>query len=889
MKQTSFKQKFIGLFLITGILFGNLSVFTQTRRKTNSPVGTQTAGTQPKKEKKECAGGYSGTVSYMRTLTDSWTGKFGSNMNRKKIFQVNIPVRDDGGQTGSAQMSADGGISGTFNFKARATATLSDSDVTVQNTEGEEVCSFTIAGAKKSFKKCSSTTNRQSQATGEGDVTVYMRLNGNKFYISSDVPRINGQVNESSNSSCSSGCNTVKPTNNSRTLQITNDKQASFYTDEEKVMFNPSSFNRLSGSFTRTSSDGKTVETISWNLSRCAPPLQIDDIRFEQHRVPDPTAWHGVDPLKGTIDGNIVKIKAVITNNGGETVYPSVKFSETTTGEMLPDGNVSAAIKAGETRAVEYEWDTSGYAWDENKKAKMEREVKVELDDDAQTKQIKIMPKPVVMVHGLWANAGGWADYPIYLRNAHSYDWEGFAVSADPEHGKMNTGDFPGNWKPTNTIFQNSQELAKQIKYVRESRNAWHIDIVAHSMGGLISRHYINTFMQTVFDGKPEAIHLIMLGTPNQGSPCAYTVDGLFGMFGVTEMMAIKELRPYSVNKFNAINTNRKGVKFSILAGYTVRTTCHEWGLSDGVVQLPSAFYNISDRDYSRNIHTELTSKADFERFVLPRLAVGPKKAQAEKTVAWLENLREKEIAQANENDRYGFNQYFQKVSYKAERTQDDEPPQDYVTSRQKIVLAPKQTQEIEIPAGESGKDVGVLLVASTAVVATLTDSSGKILGKSEGGLEAVKNPFRTIIAEKSAANGALKLKLENFDTKEMTVFVAGFNVVGASSSFTIEAGKPSAAGIVPLTAKLTENNAPVLNAKITGKLVGQDAEIMFYDDGKHSDGAANDGVYGGTVEKLGKGEYFVEAKAETNNQTKMAVALITVGNSAAPTKRKGK
>jgi len=29
-------------------------------------------------------------------------------------------------------------------------------------------------------------------------------------------------------------------------------------------------------------------------------------------------------------------------------------------------------------------------------------------------------------------------------------------------------------------------ELGKQIKFAQEDSNAWHVDIVAHSMGGLI-------------------------------------------------------------------------------------------------------------------------------------------------------------------------------------------------------------------------------------------------------------------------------------------------------------------------------------------------------------------------------------------------------------------
>ena len=139
--------------------------------------------------------------------------------------------------------------------------------------------------------------------------------------------------------------------------------------------------------------------------------------------------------------------------------------------------------------------------------------------------------------------------------------------------------------------------------------------------------------------------------------------------------------------------------------------------------------------------------------------------------------------------------------------------------------------------------------------------------------------------SKKEVKSGNWKLKLENPANLETTVLVAGFMNVGTASTFMIEAGKQTTAGKVPLTAKWTENNSPVLQAKITARIVGQTNEITFYDDGRHGDGAANDGVYGSAVEKLTKGEYFVEAKAEGNNLTKFAVTQIVAG-SPAPAKK---
>jgi hypothetical protein len=101
------------------------------------------------------------------------------------------------------------------------------------------------------------------------------------------------------------------------------------------------------------------------------------------------------------------------------------------------------------------------------------------------------------------------------------------------------------------------------------------------------------------------------------------------------------------------------------------------------------------------------------------------------------------------------------------------------------------------------------------------------------------------------------------------------------STQFVLTAGKPNAAGQVGLQAKLSNNDAPVLNAKITAR-INNAAELRFFDDGQHADGAANDGIYGATTEKLGGGDYSIEAKAETNGQTRFAASAFTIGAAAA-------
>lgn len=891
--QQSYKQKSIGLFLLLTFLFGNFSAFSQTR-KTNS--GQTAAATSKKEEKAECKGGYSGIVSYNRTVKTNSSGKFGSTYSKVYTYQSNIIIRDDGTTQGTIYKDYNG-IGGSFNFTGKATATLTENLNDLQATEKDDFCSLSMKGGQnKTRVRCESLLNRQTNAQGSGDVNVFLSFKGNKYKISLDNPRVSGQVSQTSKSSCSGTCNKNEPINHSRTDAINNEKQNGNYTDD--VPFDPNNFNRLSGTFTRTSGD-ETV-TITWSLSRCSPPLQINSLAFEHHQVPDPTTWRAVDSLSGTTDGNLVKVRAKVFNNGGETAYATVKFSEVSSGEKLPDGEVSVAVKPGEARDVEYEWDTSGYAWDESQKPKSNREIKAEIEGgkESVTEKIKILPKPVIMAHGLWSNAGAWAEYPGFLREAHSFAWNGYAVGSDPKNGKMNTGEHPGNYKATNTIYQNAQELGKQIKFARETHNAWHVDIVAHSMGGLISRQYINTFMKPVFDGKPEVTHLVMLGTPNMGSPCADTVTALFEEFNQNGMHAMRELRPIIVRAFNARINDRKGVKFSILIGLAMPRTClddSEW--SDGVVPLSSAKYNNTDFRYVARDHISLTGKTDFLGFVMPRLAIGPKKAKAEQATAFLDNQTDESFAlneDFNEqNDRYGFNKYFQKASYKRQKIDrneyfDDDKKDENITTKQKIELKAKEVKEIEIPVSQGVKS-GVLLVASTAIVATLKDQNGTVIGESKGGLDAIREIFRTISVDKPIQNCVLKLKLENFGNEATTVFVAGLAINNSGSSFTVEVGKSNSTGIISLQAKWMENNSAILNAKIVGKIVGESSEIIFYDDGKHNDGAANDGVYGASTEKLANGEYFIEVKAEAGNQMKFTVLALNIGNASQSAKPSSK
>jgi hypothetical protein len=159
-------------------------------------------------------------------------------------------------------------------------------------------------------------------------------------------------------------------------------------------------------------------------LQKCGAPLRLVEIKFEHPKFPNFDDWQEVTEQVGTIDGNMVKIKATVLNASGETKYADVKFKETYKGDKwdgarpdapLEDSVVSVRLEPGEEREVEMVWDSSGYAWYDDGRPRLVQRIKAELEEngkktDELTKNLKVAPKPLVLVHGLWSNWRAWEE-----------------------------------------------------------------------------------------------------------------------------------------------------------------------------------------------------------------------------------------------------------------------------------------------------------------------------------------------------------------------------------------------------------------------------------------------------------------------------------------------
>lgn len=121
---------------------------------------------------------------------------------------------------------------------------------------------------------------------------------------------------------------------------------------------------------------------------------------------------------------------------------------------------------------------------------------------------------PVIIIPGIMGSQeffGEWKLDPvmrIYKNLISSLEKNGF------EKGK-NLFEFPYQWRNENSIT--AQDLHDKIQEIKNNTKISKVDLVAHSMGGLVARQYIEKL-----DQEENIDQLITLGTPHKGAPGSY-------------------------------------------------------------------------------------------------------------------------------------------------------------------------------------------------------------------------------------------------------------------------------------------------------------------------------------------------------------------------------
>ncbi len=603
------------LRLIPSLAFG---LILTSAANPPAPAGTPGAA--------QCPRGWSGSVQFTRkqmsTLSKSSPRIAGkgiqtSNSTTNYDYSARIRVRETPERRGYSVATAN------------ASSLLSFSES--RSSTDQAVCS----GERQPRTMSGSfTTQRETRASTPGveaNVSVTMSANG-AYSIGISVPALHSTTTGSSSSSYSGQCYPKKGgTTNVPPVEGRTDP-ISFSTDgSHRVPL--SNLDHLSGSYSKKY--GNVTDTLVWDLRRCGTPLRLVDLKFEDMKFPLWEAWREVTPETTTVDGNIVRMRAIVANDSGEDQSATLMFKDRDQpGKNMPEGpakllkQVSFNVPAGEEKTVDFLWDTSGHAWYDDGRPKHRQSIKAEIWDnnkkiDDLSRNLNLAPRPLVLVHGYWADWSMWRTWPSMLNETHYAGWNAFAVGERPGNGKMDMGESATSLKPTKTISQNAAELTRYIRYAQEFSNAWHVDIVAHTMGGLVARQYIHLSMPIYPDGKPQVAHLLMLGTPNLGSPCADVMSAPLEAIG-KPVEALREMRTGAVAQFNKHIVERKGVEFSALAGTHGVPRCYSLDFNDGFTPVPSALWTIADTARMNILYDTMASGGVFSDFVMPRIAKGP-------------------------------------------------------------------------------------------------------------------------------------------------------------------------------------------------------------------------------------------------------------------------
>ena len=253
------------------------------------------------------------------------------------------------------------------------------------------------------------------------------------------------------------------------------------------------------------------------------------------------------------VDGDSIRLEVKTANSVDQPT--AVSFS------LNPDNMVVAEctiVKGTNTCQTDF-INALGWYWNKNKRPQASQTIRATVGTTSiATADVQVLPRPVVFVHGFGSSAEAWATYLGAKGFLASIGVRGFAVGDGQVPGKLNLGDLANPTTSTGTIQSNAQVLRDYIADVKKLIGAQMVDLVAHSMGNLVSRYYIDRVMP----GRDIA-QMIMLGPPNQGTDCAYLPSSL-GYY----LPAALEIRPSYVRTiFNPQITKRHGIPFSIIAG----------------------------------------------------------------------------------------------------------------------------------------------------------------------------------------------------------------------------------------------------------------------------------------------------------------------------------
>ena len=164
-----------------------------------------------------------------------------------------------------------------------------------------------------------------------------------------------------------------------------------------------------------------------------------------------------------------------------------------------------------------------------------------------------IPPRPWIGAHGIFSESGIWNG--LWVKKIREF---GIPAAAGPDMGRLDS------------IQSNAGKIGSAVAQARARWGVDRVNIVAHSKGGLDSRHYI--------ENNKTVENLVQLGTPNAGSPLADSIQSnsirLFGLFGNIAANLLAggvggyQLTTTHMAVYNTFHGSNPKVKYMAIAGH---------------------------------------------------------------------------------------------------------------------------------------------------------------------------------------------------------------------------------------------------------------------------------------------------------------------------------
>jgi len=114
-------------------------------------------------------------------------------------------------------------------------------------------------------------------------------------------------------------------------------------------------------------------------------------------------------------------------------------------------------------------------------------------------------PRPIILVHGVVHNHSA---FWFMKRRMKALGWQNiYSINYSTFHGSL-----------TGMV----EQLSKTVEEVRQQTHSDQVDIVAHSLGGIVSRYYM-----TIGAGRGRVKNLVTLGTSHLGTNLSFFLRGL--------------------------------------------------------------------------------------------------------------------------------------------------------------------------------------------------------------------------------------------------------------------------------------------------------------------------------------------------------------------------